>query len=145
MRTRFNQMHIIRWRVTINPSITQSFKLVFTNTTAPIVGDSTFKDDRSASIHGVAARRQHRLHEQNADRNPIEPGGKFTVPGDFRGGGEKGAEVYFISAAQPPPAGAPTSSAKRTRRLIASGARSAVQSSDRDVVFRRPTATLGIG
>src|SRR5262245_16673880 len=44
VRTRFNQLHIIKWRVScINPSVTQSFKLLFSNTSTPILGDSTFK------------------------------------------------------------------------------------------------------
>jgi hypothetical protein len=81
---------------------------------------------------------------QNAERNPIEPGGKFTVYGDFCWGGEKNrAEVYFISAGTQPPAtiaGTDIEAAKRTQQqLIASGLRGqAVQSSDRDVVFTAP-------
>jgi hypothetical protein len=82
--------------------------------------------------------------KQMADRNPIEPGGKFTIYGDFCWGGEKErAEVYFISAGtQPPPtiAGTDIEAAKRTQQqLIASGLRGrAVQSSDRDIVFEAP-------
>jgi len=82
--------------------------------------------------------------KQRADQNPIEPGGKFTIFGDFCWGGEKDrAEVYFISAGtQPPPtiAGTDIEAAKRTQQqLIASGLRGrAVQSSDRDVVFEAP-------
>jgi hypothetical protein len=146
VRTRFNQMHIVKWRVAcINPSITQSFKLVFTNTTTPIVGDSTFKDvplgiDPTAWPLDINVD----YSKQNAERNPIEPGGKFTVYGDFCWGGEKGrAEVYFISAGTQPPAtlqGTDIEAAKRTQQqLIASGLRGqAVQSSDRDVVFEAP-------
>jgi hypothetical protein len=146
VRTRFNQMHIVKWRVAcINPSITQSFKLVFTNTTTPIVGDSTFKDvplgiDPTAWPLDVNVD----YTKQNADRNPIEPGGKFTVYGDFCWGGEKGrAEVYFISAGTQPPQtlqGTDIEAAKRTQQqLIASGLRGqALQSSDRDVVFEAP-------
>jgi hypothetical protein len=146
VRTRFNQMHIIKWRVScINPSITQSFKLVFTNTTTPIAGDSTFKDvplgiDPTAWPLDVNVD----YTKQNADRNPIEPGGKFTVYGDFCWGGDKGrAEVYFISAGTQPPAtlqGTDIEAAKRTQQqLIASGLRGqALQSSDRDVVFEAP-------
>jgi hypothetical protein len=146
VRTRFNQMHIVKWRVAcINPSITQSFKLVFTNTTTPIVGDSTFKDvplgiDPTAWPLDVNVD----YTKQNADRNPIEPNGKFTVYGDFCWGGDKGrAEVYFISAGTQPPQtlqGTDIEAAKRTQQqLIASGLRGqAVQTSDRDVVFEAP-------
>jgi len=146
VRTRFNQMHIVRWRVAcINPSITQTFKLVFTNTTTPIVGDSTFKDV-PMGIDPTAWPLDVNIDytKQMADRNPIEPGGKFTIYGDFCWGGEKErAEVYFISAGtQPPPtiAGTDIEAAKRTQQqLIASGLRGrAVQSSDRDIVFEAP-------
>jgi hypothetical protein len=146
VRTRFNQMHIVKWRVAcINPSITQSFKLVFTNTSTPILGDSTFKDvpmgiDPTAWPLDVNVA----YTQQIAARDPIEPGGKFTVYGDFCWGGEKNrAEVYFISAGTQPPAtigGTDIEAAKRTQQqLIASGMRGqAIQSSDRDVVFQAP-------
>jgi len=146
VRTRFNQMHIVRWRVAcINPSITQTFKLVFSNTTTPILGDATFKDvpmgiDPTAWPLDVNVD----YTRQMADRNPVEPGGKFTVYGNFCWGGDKNrAEVYFISAGTQPPAtigGTDIEAAKRTQQqLIASGMRGqSVQSSDSDVVFIAP-------
>jgi hypothetical protein len=146
VRTRFNQMHIVKWRVScIAPSVTQTFKLVFTNTSTPILGDSTFKDvpmgiDPTAWPLGIDVDYTQKM----ANREPIEPGGKFTVYGDFCWGGDKDrAEVYFIPAGTQPPAsiaGTDIEAAKRTQQqLIASGMRGkAVQSSDRDIVFEAP-------
>jgi hypothetical protein len=146
VRTRFNQMHIVKWRVScIAPSVTQTFKLVFTNTSTPILGDSTFKEvpmgiDPTAWPLGIDADYTQKM----AVRTPIEPGGQFTVYGDFCWGGEKDrAEVYFIPAGTQPPAtiaGTDLEAAKRTQQqLIASGMRGkAIQSSDRDIVFEAP-------
>jgi hypothetical protein len=146
VRTRFNQLHIVKWRVScISPSVTQTFKLVFTNTSTPILGDSTFKDvpmgiDPTAWPLGIDVDYTQKM----AAREPIEPGGKFTVYGDFCWGGEKDrAEVYFIPAGTQPPAtiaGTDIEAAKRTQQqLIASGMRGkALQSSDRDIVFEAP-------
>jgi hypothetical protein len=146
VRTRFNQLHIVKWRVScISPSVTQTFKLVFTNTSTPILGDSTFKDvpmgiDPTAWPLGIDVDYTQKM----AARDPIQPGGQFTVYGDFCWGGEKDrAEVYFIPAGTQPPAtiaGTDIEAAKRTQQqLIASGMRGkALQSSDRDIVFEAP-------
>jgi hypothetical protein len=146
VRTRFNQMHLVKWRVScISPSVTQTFKLVFTNTTTPILGDSTFKDvpmgiDPTQWPLDINADYTQKM----AEREPIEPGGKFTVYGDFCWGGEKDrAEVYFVAAGQQPPAtiaGTDLDSAKRAQQqMIASGMRGrALQSSDTDVQFEAP-------
>jgi len=146
VRTRFNQMHIVKWRVAcINPSVTQTFKLIFTNTTTPILGDSTFKDvpmgiDPTQWPLDINVDYSQKM----ADRDPIEPGGKFTVYGDFCWGGEKDrAEVYFVAAGTQPPAtiaGTDIEGAKRAQQqMIASGMRGrALQSSDTDVQFEAP-------
>src|SRR6185503_14096934 len=45
VRTRFNKMHIVKWRVAcVAPSITQTFRLVFQNTNPVIAGDATFQN-----------------------------------------------------------------------------------------------------
>jgi hypothetical protein len=146
VRTRFNQMHIVKWRVScISPSVTQTFKLVFSNTTTPIAGDSTFRDvpmgiDPTAWPLDINADYTQKM----AQRDPVQPGGKFTIYGDFCWGGDKDrAEVYFVSSGTQPPqtlAGTDIEAAKRTQQqLIASGLRGrAIQSSDRDVVFEAP-------
>jgi hypothetical protein len=146
VRTRFNQMHIVKWRVScIAPTVTQTFKLVFTNTQTPIAGDSTFKDvpmgiDPTAWPLDVNVT----YTQDRAKSEPIVPGGKFTVFGNFCWGGEKDrAEAYFLAKNTPLPAaiaGTDIEAAKRTQQqLIASGMRGkAIQSSDGDVVFEAP-------
>jgi len=146
VRTRFNQMFIVKWRVScISPSVTQTFKLVFSNTTTPILGDSTFKDvpmgiDPTQWPLDINIDYSQKM----ADRDPVEPAGKFTVYGDFCWGGEKDrAEVYFIAAGTQPPAstaGTDLEGAKRAQQqMIANGMRGkAVQSSDTDVQFEAP-------
>ena len=146
VRTRFNQMHIVKWRVScVAPSLTQTFKLVFTNTTTPILGDSTFKDvpvgiDPTTWPLDINVE----YTKQMADRSPVEPGGKLKVYGDFCWGGDQGrAEVYFIPAGtEPPPSlsGTDIESARRAQQqLIASGMRGKViQTSDSDVEFEAP-------
>ena len=146
VRTRFNQMHIVKWRVScLAPTITQTFKLVFSNTTTPILGDSTFKDvpmgvDPTAWPLDVNAD----YTQQMAKREPLQPGGQFKVYGNFCWGGEKDrAEVYFLQRGTNPPtsiSGTDLEAAKRTQQqLIASGMRGrALQSSDSDVVFEAP-------
>lgn len=146
VRTRFNQMHIVKWRVScVAPTITQTFKLVFTNTSTPILGDSTFKDvpmgiDPTAWPLDVNVTYSGDM----AKRNPIEPGGSFKIYGDFCWGGSKDrAEVYFMPAGTNPPqslGGTDVEAAKRTQQqLIASGMRGkALQSSDADVEFEAP-------
>lgn len=146
VRTRFNQMHIVKWRVAcVAPTVTQTFKLVFANTTTPILGDSTFKDvpvgiDPTTWPLDINAD----YTAQIASRSPVEPGGRFKVFGDFCWGGDSGrAEVYFIPAGMEPPAslgGTDVESARRTQQqLIASGMRGKViQTSDGDVEFEAP-------
>ena len=146
IRTRFNQMHIVKWKVScIAPSVTQTFKLVFSNTQTPILGDSTFKDvpmgiDPTAWPLDINVA----YTQERAKSEPIQPGGKFTVFGNFCWGGEKDrAEAYFLAKNTALPAaiaGADIEAAKRTQQqLIASGMRGkALQSSDGDVVFEAP-------
>ena len=146
VRTRFNQMHIVKWRVScVAPTVTQTFKLVFTNTTTPILGDSTFKDvpvgiDPTTWPLDINVE----YTKQMASRKPVEPGGRFKVYGDFCWGGDAGrAEVYFIPAGTEPPAslsGTDIEAARRAQQqLIASGMRGkAVQTSDSDVEFEAP-------
>ena len=45
VRKRFNSMWVVKWRLScLNPTVEQSFTLVFKNTTPQIIGDTTFKD-----------------------------------------------------------------------------------------------------
>ena len=144
VRTRFNQMHIVKWRVScIAPTITQTFRLVFTNVSTPIGGDSRFKDvpmgiDPTQWPLDVNA-------EYTRDRNKaITPGGDVKIFGNFCWGGEKDrAEIYFVPVGTNPPAdlaGGDLAAAQRVQQqLIASGMRGkVVQSSDSDVEFTAP-------
>lgn len=144
VRTRFNQMHIVKWRVScVAPTITQTFRLVFTNTSTPIAGDSRFKDvpmGIDPSQWPLDVNVQYTKDRTKA----VEPGGDVKIFGNFCWGGEKDrAEIYFVPAGTNPPAdlgGGDLAAAQRVQQqLIASGMRGkAVQSSDSDVEFTAP-------
>lgn len=130
VRARFSKMWIVKWRVAcVSPSVEQTFKLVFRNTNPPIAGDATFKAvpvgidpstwpldiDRAAT-------------EREAQKNPVYPGGKVKLLGNFCWGGDKGrAEIYAVPKNQALPASLQTGSiedAQRAQRtLIESGMR----------------------
>jgi hypothetical protein len=107
VRTRFAKTYIIKWRVScVAPSITQTFKLFFSNTNPPIAGDATFQNvpvgidptmwpldvDRDAT-------------ERAAKSDPIYPGGSLKIFGNFCWGGSASrAELYMLPANQAAPA-----------------------------------------
>jgi hypothetical protein len=147
VRARFANMFIVKWRVAcIEPSITQTFSLVFNNVKPPIMGDNTFKDvpvgidpstwplDVNTTYTQDMAKRQTGVH----------PGGRFKVYGNFCWGGDKTrAEVYFLPAGQALPtalAGADVEKAKRTQQqLIAMGMKgTAIETSDTYAEFEAP-------
>ncbi len=105
VRTRFNDMWIVHFTMScLNPSVEQSFNLVFENTRPMIVPDGTFKevplgiDPTQWPLDLDFSRTM-----QEAQANPLYPGGQFTVYGDFCWGGEKQrAEAYFIPAGTKP-------------------------------------------
>lgn len=105
VRTRFNNMWIVHWTMScVNPSVEQSFNLVFENTRPMIVPDGTFKevplgiDPTQWPLDVDFAKTA-----QEAQANPLYPGGQFTVYGDFCWGGDKQrAEAYFIPAGTKP-------------------------------------------
>ena len=146
VRTRFSKMHIVKWRVScIAPTVTQTFKLVFNNVKPPILGDNSFKDvpvgiDPSTWPLDV----NMKYTEDRAKDNPVYPGGKFKVYGNFCWGGEKArAEVYFLPAGQQVPAALGSTDidkAKRTQQqLIAMGMKgTAVEASDTYVELQAP-------
>jgi hypothetical protein len=130
VRTRFNKMHIVRWRAAcVAPTVTQTFGLSFVNTNPPILGDNTFADvpvgidpttwpldvDRDAT-------------EKRAKEKPIYPGGMVRVYGNFCwGGNHQRAELYMVPKNQPAPTtlqGGSLEDAKKAQRtLIESGMR----------------------
>lgn len=149
VRTRFNKMHIVKWRVAcVAPSITQTFKLVFQATNPPIAGDATFQNvpvgidpttwpidiDREAT-------------ERAANKNPVYPGGTVKIIGNFCWGGNANrAEIYMVPKNQAPPtsiSGGNIDEAKKAQRsLVESGMRGkASTAGDTVVEFDIPNTT----
>lgn len=148
VRTRFNKMHIVKWRVAcVAPSVTQTFKLVFANTNPYIAGDATFQNvpvgidpttwpidiDREAT-------------ERAAKKDPVYPGGTVKIFGNFCwGGASTRAEIYMIPRNQAPPAsiaGGNLDDAKKAQRtLVEAGMRGkAVTAGDSVVEFDLPNS-----
>ncbi|MEJ7728860.1 MAG: FHA domain-containing protein [Polyangiaceae bacterium] len=148
VRTRFNKMHVVKWRVScVAPTVTQTFKLFFANTNPPIAGDATFKDvpvgidpttwpldvDREAT-------------EKEAKKNPIYPGGTAKIFGNFCwGGNQQRAEIYMVPKTQAAPAslqGGSIEDAKKAQRsLIEQGMRGKASSAGDSVVeFELPNS-----
>lgn len=145
IRTRFNKMHIVKWRVScVAPSITQTFKLAFTNTNPPIAGDATFQNvpvgidpttwpldiDRAAT-------------EAAAKKEPVYPGGSVRIYGNFCwGGSAQRAEIYMVPKNQAAPQavqGGIEDAKKAQRSLIEQGMKGkAVSAGDSVVEFELP-------
>jgi len=109
VRARFNAMWLIHWELScINPSVDQTFNLVFENTRPIIAPDGTFKDvplgiDPTQWPLDVDVKKT----TEAAQANPIYPGGQVTIYGNFCWNGDKTrAEAYFIPAGTKPPANA---------------------------------------
>jgi hypothetical protein len=149
VRQRFDKLHIVKWQVScIAPTVTQTFKLFFKNTNPPIAPDATFSNvpvgidpttwpldvDREAT-------------QREAEKNPVYPGGKLKVFGNFCWGGNKQrAELYLVPKNQPAPqslAGQSVEEAKNAQRtLIEAGLRGQSDSaSDSYVEFDIPEKT----
>ena len=143
VRDRFNQMYILKFRVScIAPNVQQTFQLVFSNTKPQIGGDATFKDvpvGIDPSTWPLDVNNEYTI--ERAKKNPVAPGGTFRVYGNFCWGGEKSrAEVYFLPKNQPAPPtieGGDLESAKRAQQqLIAMNMRGkVVEASDTFVEF----------
>lgn len=148
VRTRFNKMHIVKWRVScVAPSITQTFKLAFVNTNPPIAGDATFQNvpvgidpttwpldiDREATTRA-------------AQKEPVHPGSTVKIFGNFCwGGNQQRAEVYMVPKNQAAPQslqGGNIDDAKKAQRtLIEQGMRGkAVSAGDSVVEFELPNS-----
>ena len=128
VRTRFNKMHIVKWRVScIAPSITQVFKLVFPSTSPQIQGDATFKNvpvgiDPTTWPLDI----DYEATEKAAKRDPVYPGGSVKIFGNFCWGGTSSrAEIYMVPKNQAPPAsiagGNLEEARKAQRALITAG------------------------
>lgn len=144
VRSRFNKMHIVRWKLScVAPSITQSFKLVFNNTVPQMMGDSSFQNvpigfDPSTwplDIDFAATKAE-------ADKEPLYPGGKVRIFGNFCwSGNTQRAELYMIPRNQAAQAqtGSLEDARKAQKQLIEAGMKGRVISaSDQEVVFELP-------
>ncbi|XXT22994.1 FHA domain-containing protein [Sorangium sp. So ce429] len=146
IRTRFNKMHIVKWRVScVAPSITQTFKLAFINTDPPIAGDATFQNvpvgiDPTAWPLDI----DRDATDRAAKKSPIYPGSTVKIFGNFCwGGNAQRAEIYMIPKNQAAPqslqGGNIEDARKAQRTLIDSGMRGkAVTAGDSVVEFELP-------
>jgi len=146
VRTRFNKMHIVKWRVAcVAPSITQTFKLFFSNTNPAIAGDATFQNvpvgiDPSTWPLDI----DREATERAAKKDPIYPGGTAKIYGNFCwGGNAQRAELYMVPKNQAAPTslqGGSIDDAKKAQRtLIEAGMRGkAVSAGDSVVEFELP-------
>ena len=105
VKQRFNAMYIVKWRLAcLNPTVTQSFNLVFQNTNPMIAPDGSFKDvpiGVDPTVWPLDIDKAKTEAEANA--NPVYPGGTFRVYGDFCWAGDKTrAEAYFVPAGTKP-------------------------------------------
>jgi hypothetical protein len=138
-------MYVAKWRLAcLNPSVEQSFALNFKNTTPQIIGDSTFKevpigvDPSSWPLDIDIAKTQ-----AEANTNPVFPGGKMKVFGDFCWAGDKNrAEAYFIPPGTKDPrfAGGDIEAVKQGMQSLAQQnmRASAIESGDTFVTFLLP-------
>jgi hypothetical protein len=127
VKQRFDQMWLVHWKLAcLNPTVTQSFNLIFTNVKQPVGGDATMKDvpigvDPTQWPLDVDAK----MTQDAATKNPIVPGGTFTVYGNFCWGTEPNrAAAYFIPDGTQPPATNsrdPNTAKKAQQELVARG------------------------
>lgn len=148
IRTRFNKTYLVKWRVScVAPSITQTFKLFFTNTNPPIAGDATFQNvpvgiDPSTWPLDI----DRKATELAAKNDPIYPGGSLKVLGNFCwGGNATRSELYMLPANQAAPAslqgGSLDDARKAQQTLIQSGMRGkATTAGDSVVEFDLPSS-----
>jgi hypothetical protein len=145
VRARFNQMWVVRWRVScVASTVLQSFNLIFRDTNPPIAPDGSFKDvpigiDPSTWPLDVDVA----YSRQIAQRDPVHPGGNFKVFGNFCwGSNPQRAQVYFVPKNQAPPAatGHDIEAAKRAQaQLIAMKMDGkAIKVTDTSVEFEAP-------
>jgi hypothetical protein len=132
VKQRFNSMWIVKWRLScLNPTVTQSFNLVFQNTNPVIAPDGSFKDvpiGVDPTVWPLDVDMAKTVAESQT--NPIYPGGTFRVYGDFCWSGDKSrAEAYFVPAGTAPNANAnsadPTVAKQAMQTLIAENMRGA--------------------
>lgn len=149
VRARFDKMWIVKWQVAcVAPTITQTFKLFFKNTQPLIAPDASFANvpvgiDPQSWPLDIDIERT----EQWARKNPLYPGGKVKIFGNFCWGGNKQrAELYMIPRNQAVPTtlqgGSLEDARSAQRTLIESGMRGTVlNAGDTFVEFELPDKT----
>jgi hypothetical protein len=106
VRTRFDQMWILKWRVScIAPSISQTFKLVFKQADPAIAGDNFINVPVGIDPTTWPLDIDVKATTDYAKKNPVYPGGTVKIFGNFCwGGDQKRAQLYMIPKNQVPPA-----------------------------------------
>ncbi len=148
VRTRFNKMHIVKWRVAcVAPSITQTFRLVFHDTVPPMAGDVFQNVPVGIDPSTWPLDIDREATERAAKKDPLYPGGTVKILGNFCWGGNANrAEIYMVPRNQPAPAtltGGNVDEAKKAQlSLIESGMRGkATTAGDSVVEFELPSNT----
>jgi hypothetical protein len=105
VRTRFDQMHIVKWRVPcVAPTVGQTFKLVFRNTEPAIAGDNFINVPVGIDPTTWPLDVDTAATLNYAKKHKVYPGGTIKVFGNFCWGSEaKRAQIYMIPRNQPAP------------------------------------------
>ena len=145
---RFEQLHIIKWRVPcIAPTVGQTFKLVFKNTNPPIAGDNFINVPVGIDPSTWPLDIDVEQTLAYAKKNNVHPGGDVKIFGNFCWGSDhKRAQLYMIPKNQPAPQslkGRSVEEAKKAQKqLIASNMVGKAESSgDTFVEFEVPDTT----
>jgi len=120
VRARFNAMWLVHWELScINPSVEQSFDLVFENAKPMIAPDGSFKEI-ALGIDPVQRPLDVDVKKTTdaAAQSPAYPGGPVTVYGNFCWSGDRTrAEAYFVAAGTKPKANGSDPAAARAAML----------------------------
>lgn len=146
VRARFDNLWIVKWQVScVAPTIQQTFNLVFKNTELTIAGDGSYTNvpvgiDPTAWPLDIDVQRT----EDAAEKNPLYPGGKVTIYGNFCWGTKKErAELYLLPKNQEVPTtlenGTVDDAKNAQKTLIDQGLRGTVLDANDDfVTFELP-------
>jgi hypothetical protein len=145
VRKRFDQMHIVKWRVPcIAPTVGQTFKLVFKATQPVIAGDNFINVPVGIDPSTWPLDIDVEQTVASAKKDKVHPGGKVKVYGNFCWSSDaKRAQLYMIPKNQPAPQslkGRSIEEAKKAQKtLIASNmVGKALSSGDTFVEFEIP-------
>ncbi|MFO0741743.1 MAG: FHA domain-containing protein [Labilithrix sp.] len=106
VKARFNAMWVVKWRLScLNTTPTQTFNLIFPTSGAQAVKPDGSFQDVPIGVDPTSWPLDINIAQTKAeaDANPVRPGGKFRVFGDFCWSGTKErAEAYFVPAGTNP-------------------------------------------